>query len=204
MEASLLRGQHIPCVHEGSQFPANHSSNLPGTRCSPAKNLRVQPSQASYDPRDSRNDPPLLGFLGLQVRGFQSPPLPAFQPSGLHSGRSFQQLLPSGPPGGSTAWTSVLTSALPTLHVLGKLQLRQRICVLFLLISFVYFVYLIVPKRVSISNTAFFYTRSSTTIRFSSGSGQYVVSTIHPGRQFGQACILPAFDDGPAGPCLLD
>jgi hypothetical protein len=104
----------------------------------------------------------------------------------------------------SSSWPGLLPRALPAVHIIRKLQLGQRVCVLFLLISFVYFVNIFLLQRFSRPNPQVLCSSSSTNIRIPSASIQHLVPAFHPGSQLGQTCIFPAFDDGTSSPCLLN
>jgi len=98
---------------------------------------------------------------------------------------------------------SLLACSLPTLHFFRQLGLRQRLCVLFLLISFLSFVYIFLPKYFTGPGSQIFFSGTSANIRFTSACKQHVVPAFHPCRQHCQACVIPALHDGPACPRLL-
>jgi hypothetical protein len=148
----------------------------------------------------------MLSFHSHKVSGLNTHAFSSLQPSGLQPGRRVQRILP-GPCGSPARFSSRLSLcpiALPALHLLWKLELGQRLGILCLLIGILIVFDFLLPARFFFPGSQVFFSGSSTTIRFSSTSGQYVVPAFHPGSQSGQACVLPAFDDDGAGPLLLD
>jgi hypothetical protein len=145
-------------------------------------------------------------LYGFKVGGFHASAFPAVLPCGLCSGSSIQWMPPSGSSFRcSSSRTSILSTYLgasipSTLHLIWKLQLGQRFCVLCLFVSLVSLLFvLLLPRRTPSSKAI---CSTSAIIRFS--SNQHMVPAVHPGCQSSQACIVPASDDGCSGPCLLN
>jgi hypothetical protein len=72
-----------------------------------------------------------------------------------------------------------------------------------LFISFLFFLYIFLPKRLFRTGSKVHSSGPSTNIRFSSPSDNHVVPAIHPRSQPGQARLVSAIDDDCSGPCLL-
>jgi len=147
----------------------------------------------------------MLSLHPNQVSCVDASVFSSFQPRRLQPGCCLQRLLPGSrsPPVCCSSWLSLRTITLPALHIIWKLKLGQRLGLLRLFISLIRILNIFVPTRFLFSGPQVFFpsTAASTTIRFPA-TCQYVVPAIHPGGQPGQACVLPAIDDG-SGPCLL-